>query len=57
MNRVFPVIGAADTFEEIDVSEYERTVRGSRDVEEVDMDTKEIIVRAELADHQMPLTG
>ncbi|KAG1767975.1 permease for cytosine/purines, uracil, thiamine, allantoin-domain-containing protein [Suillus occidentalis] len=38
LNRVFPVIGAADTFEEIDVSGY---ARESRDVEEVDMDTKD----------------
>jgi NCS1 family nucleobase:cation symporter-1 len=41
LNRVFPVIGAADTFEEIDVSGYERTVHDARDVEEVDMDTKD----------------
>jgi NCS1 family nucleobase:cation symporter-1 len=41
LNRVFPVIGAADTFKEIDVSGYERTARDSRDVEEVDMDTKD----------------
>lgn len=41
LNRVFPVIGAADTFEEIDVSGYELTARGLRDVEEVDMDTKD----------------
>ncbi|KAG2156837.1 permease for cytosine/purines, uracil, thiamine, allantoin-domain-containing protein [Suillus bovinus] len=41
LNRVFPVIGAADTFEEIDVSGYECTTRSSRDVEEVDDESKD----------------
>jgi NCS1 family nucleobase:cation symporter-1 len=34
LNRVFPVVGAADTFEEIDVSGYEDSkADGSRDVD------------------------
>jgi len=41
LNRAFPVIGAADTFKEIDVSGYERTARSLRDVEKVDIDTKD----------------
>ncbi|KAG0706917.1 permease for cytosine/purines, uracil, thiamine, allantoin-domain-containing protein [Suillus ampliporus] len=41
LNRIFPVIGAADRFEEIDVSGYERKAGGSRDVEEMDIDTKD----------------
>jgi nucleobase:cation symporter-1, NCS1 family len=37
LNRVFPVVGAADTFEEIDVSGYEDSkADGSRDVDTKD---------------------
>ncbi|KAG2124441.1 permease for cytosine/purines, uracil, thiamine, allantoin-domain-containing protein [Suillus clintonianus] len=41
LNRVFPVVGAADTFEEIDVSQYELKANGSQDIEEMDIDTKD----------------
>ncbi|KAG1745189.1 permease for cytosine/purines, uracil, thiamine, allantoin-domain-containing protein [Suillus lakei] len=40
LNRVFPVVGAADAFEEIDVSGYEDKASGLRDVEEMDIDAK-----------------
>jgi NCS1 family nucleobase:cation symporter-1 len=36
------VVGAADKFEEIDVSEYECEVRSSRGVEEMDIDMKDV---------------
>ncbi|KAG1876369.1 permease for cytosine/purines, uracil, thiamine, allantoin-domain-containing protein [Suillus subluteus] len=42
LNRVFPVIGAADTFKEIDVSGYECEAGGSRGVEETDIDMKDM---------------
>jgi hypothetical protein len=43
LNHVFPVVRAADTFEEFDVSCYEGKARapGSRDVEEMNIDTKD----------------
>jgi NCS1 family nucleobase:cation symporter-1 len=42
LNRVFPVVGAADTFKEIDVSGYECEAGGSRGVEEMNIDMKDI---------------
>jgi NCS1 family nucleobase:cation symporter-1 len=42
LNRVFPVVGAADTFKEIDVSGYEFEAGGSRGVEEMNIDMKDI---------------
>ncbi|KAG2744169.1 hypothetical protein P692DRAFT_20838124 [Suillus brevipes Sb2] len=42
LNLIFPVVGAADKFEEIDVSEYECEVSSSRGVEEMDIDMKDV---------------
>ncbi|KAG1730820.1 permease for cytosine/purines, uracil, thiamine, allantoin-domain-containing protein [Suillus paluster] len=41
LNRVFPVVGAADRFEEIDVSGYGYKAGGLRDAEEMDIDAKD----------------
>jgi NCS1 family nucleobase:cation symporter-1 len=41
LNHVFQVVRAADTFEEFDVSCYEDKAKGSRNVEEMNTDTKD----------------
>ncbi|KAG1776374.1 permease for cytosine/purines, uracil, thiamine, allantoin-domain-containing protein [Suillus placidus] len=42
LNRVFPVVGAADTFKEIDVSGYEFEAGSSTGFEEMAIDTKDV---------------
>ncbi|KAG2343066.1 hypothetical protein BDR05DRAFT_1059880 [Suillus weaverae] len=42
LNRAFPVVGAADTFKEIDVSGYEYEAGSSTGLEETAIDTKDV---------------